>query len=209
VTRTRFGKLAGSSDALALARLAATRRPLAIVCASALEAQRLRDEIAWFAPDLRVALLPDWETLPYDSFSPHHDLVSERLATLYRITTGDCDVAIVPATTALQRIAPPSYLAGYTFFIKQGTRLDGVRLRAQLATAGYSHVTQVVAPGEYCIRGGLIDLFPMGSALPYRIELADDEIDTLRTFDVDTPQFGDSKAGMDLNGVPETTVERN
>jgi transcription-repair coupling factor (superfamily II helicase) len=185
-TRTRFGRLAGSSDALALARLAATRRPLAIVCASALEAQRLRDEIAWFAPDLRVALLPDWETLPYDSFSPHHDLVSERLATLYRITTGDCDVAIVPATTALQRIAPPSYLAGYTFFIKQGTRLDGTRLRAQLATAGYSHVTQVVAPGEYCIRGGLIDLFPMGSALPYRIELADDEVDTLRTFDVDT-----------------------
>jgi transcription-repair coupling factor (superfamily II helicase) len=185
-TRTRFGKLAGSSDALALARLATARRPLAIVCASALDAQRLRDEIAWFAPDLRVALLPDWETLPYDSFSPHHDLVSERLATLYRITTGDCDVAIVPATTALQRIAPPSYLAGYTFFIKQGTRLDGVRLRAQLATAGYSHVTQVVAPGEYCIRGGLIDLFPMGSALPYRIELADDEIDTLRTFDVDT-----------------------
>ena len=74
-TRTRFGKLAGSSDALALARLAATRRPLAVVCADALEAQRLRDEIAWFAPDLRVALLPDWETLPYDSFSPHHDLV--------------------------------------------------------------------------------------------------------------------------------------
>jgi transcription-repair coupling factor (superfamily II helicase) len=186
VTRTRFGKLAGSADALALARLAAARRPLAIVCASALEAQRLRDEIAWFAPDLRVALLPDWETLPYDSFSPHHDLVSERLATLYRITTGDCDVAIVPATTALQRIAPPSYLAGYTFFIKQGTRLDATRLRAQLATAGYSHVTQVVAPGEYCIRGGLIDLFPMGSALPYRIDLVDDEIESLRTFDVDT-----------------------
>jgi len=185
-TRTRFGKLAGSSDALALARLAATRRPLAIVCASALEAQRLRDEIAWFAPGVRVALLPDWETLPYDSFSPHHDLVSERLATLYRITTGDCDVAIVPATTALQRIAPPSYLAGYTFFIKQATRFDAVRLRAQLATAGYSHVTQVVAPGEYCIRGGLIDLFPMGSVLPYRIDLVDDEIESIRTFDVDT-----------------------
>jgi len=186
VARTRFGRLAGSADALALARLAAVRRPLAVVCAAALEAQRLRDEIAWFAPELRVALLPDWETLPYDSFSPHHDLVSERLATLYRITTGDCDVAIVPAATALQRIAPPSYLAGYTFFIKQGARLDAGALRAQLATAGYSHVTQVVAPGEYCIRGGLIDLFPMGSALPYRIDLVDDEIDTLRTFDVDT-----------------------
>ena len=122
LARVRFGRLHGSSDALALARLAGTRRLVAVVCASALDAQRLRDEIAWFAPELRVALLPDWETLPYDSFSPHHDLVSERLATFYRITTGDCDVALVPATTALQRLAPPSYLAAYTFFIKQGAR---------------------------------------------------------------------------------------
>ena len=186
LARVRFGRLHGSSDALALARLAGTRRLVAVVCASALDAQRLRDEIAWFAPELRVALLPDWETLPYDSFSPHHDLVSERLATFYRITTGDCDVALVPATTALQRLAPPSYLAAYTFFIKQGARLERDKLRSQLATAGYSHVTQVVAPGEFCIRGGLIDLFPMGSALPYRIDLADDEIESLRTFDVDT-----------------------
>jgi transcription-repair coupling factor (superfamily II helicase) len=185
-SRLRFGKLHGSSDALALARLAASARPLAVVCGSALDAQRLREEIPWFAPDLRVSLFPDWETLPYDTFSPHHDLVSERLETLYRITSGDCDIAIVPATTALYRLPPPSYLAGYTFFVKQGARLDAVRLRAQLATAGYSHVTQVVAPGEYCVRGGLIDLFPMGSALPYRIDLADEQIDSIRTFDVDT-----------------------
>ena len=173
--KLRFGKLHGSSDALALARLAEARSPVAIVCASALDAQRLREEIPWFAPTLRVSLFPDWETLPYDTFSPHHDLISERLETLYRITTGDCDVTIVPATTALQRLPPPAYLAAYTFFIEQGTRLDASRLRVQLATAGYSHVTQVVAPGEYCVRGGLIDLFPMGSALPYRIELADDD----------------------------------
>jgi transcription-repair coupling factor (superfamily II helicase) len=184
--RVRFGKLHGSSDALALARLAATARPIVVVCGSALDAQRLRDEIPWFAPDLRVSLFPDWETLPYDTFSPHHDLVSERLETLYRITSGDCDIAIVPATTALYRLPPPSYLAGYTFFIKQGTRLDAAQLRAQFTTAGYSHVTQVVAPGEYCVRGGLIDLFPMGSALPYRIDLADEQIESLRTFDVDT-----------------------
>jgi transcription-repair coupling factor (superfamily II helicase) len=184
--RVRFGKLHGSSDALALARLAAAARPVVVVCGSALDAQRLRDEIPWFAPDLRVSLFPDWETLPYDTFSPHHDLVSERLETLYRITSGDCDIAIVPATTALYRLPPPSYLAGYTFFIKQGTRLDAAQLRAQFTTAGYSHVTQVVAPGEYCVRGGLIDLFPMGSALPYRIDLADEQIESLRTFDVDT-----------------------
>jgi transcription-repair coupling factor (superfamily II helicase) len=184
--KTRFGKLHGSSDALALARLAATARPLAIVCASALDAQRLREEIPWFDASLRVALFPDWETLPYDTFSPHHDLVSERLETLYRITSGDCDVAIVPASTALYRLPPPSYLAGYTFFIAHGTRLDAARLKAQLATAGYSHVTQVVAPGEYCVRGGLIDLFPMGSALPYRLDLADELVESIRTFDVDT-----------------------
>ncbi|MGE5792997.1 MAG: CarD family transcriptional regulator, partial [Bacteroidota bacterium] len=185
-TRLRFGRLHGSSDALALARLAASARPLVVVCGSALDAQRLCGEIRWFAPDLRVSLFPDWETLPYDTFSPHHDLVSERLETLYRITSGECDIAIVPATTALYRLPPPSYLAGYTFFIKQGDRLDAARLRAQLATAGYSHVTQVVAPGEYCVRGGLIDLFPMGSALPYRIDLADEAIESIRTFDVDT-----------------------
>ncbi len=184
--RVRFGKLHGSSDALALARLAASARPLVVVCGSALDAQRLREEIPWFAPALRVSLFPDWETLPYDTFSPHHDLVSERLETLHRITSGDCDVAIVPATTALYRLPPPAYLAGHTFFIKQGTRLDAAQLRAQLATAGYSHVTQVVAPGEFCVRGGLIDLFPMGSALPYRIDLADEQIESLRTFDVDT-----------------------
>ena len=184
--RIRFGKLHGSSDALALARLAAAERPLAIVCASALDAQRLRDEIPWFDAGLRVALFPDWETLPYDTFSPHHDLVSERLETLYRITSGDCDVAIVPASTALYRLPPPAYLAGYTFFVRQGTRLDADRLKAQLTTAGYAHVTQVVAPGEYCVRGGLIDLFPMGSTLPYRLDLADDLIDSIRTFDVDT-----------------------
>ena len=148
--------------------------------------ERLREEIPWFAPALRVSLFPDWETLPYDSFSPHPDLVSERLETLYRITTGETDVTIVPAATALQRLPPAAYLAAYTFFIRQGARLDAAQLRAQFTTAGYSHVTQVVAPGEYCARGGPVDLFPMGSAVPYRIDLVDDEIESIRTFDVDT-----------------------
>jgi len=182
----RFGKLYGSSDALALAGAAQEARPLIVVSASAVDARRLREEIAWFAPALRVSLLPDWETLPYDNFSPHQNLVSERLETLYHLSTGNCDVVIVPAATALHRLSPPSYLAAYTFFLKEGTRLDLTSFRQQMTVAGYAHVTQVVAPGEYCVRGGLIDLFPMGSALPYRIDLVDDEIDTIRTFDVDT-----------------------
>ncbi|MEO8717651.1 MAG: transcription-repair coupling factor [Burkholderiales bacterium] len=178
--------LAGSADALALCRLAATAAPLAVVSATARDAQRLVEEIAWFAPQLRVCLLPDWETLPYDSFSPHQDLVSERLATLYRIQRGEFDLVVVPAQTALVRLCPPSFLAARTFFLKQDTRLDAEGLKAQLATAGYQHVTQVVAPGEFCIRGGLIDLFPTGSQLPYRLDLDDERIDSIRTFDVDT-----------------------
>jgi len=144
------------------------------------------DEIGWLAPGLRVCLLPDWETLPYDQFSPHQDLVSERLATLYRIQRADFDVAVVPAPTALVRLCPPAYLAGHTFFLQQGERLDLEQLKVQLVTAGYQHVTQVVAPGEVCFRGGLVDLFPMGSALPYRIDLDDERVDAIKTFDVDS-----------------------
>ena len=184
--KKRYCGLTGSSDALALSRLAAESRPLAVLSATALDAGRLLEEIAWFAPQLRACLLPDWETLPYDSFSPHHDLVSERLATLYRIHRGDFDIVIVPAATALVRLCPPSYLAAYTFFLRQGERLDGEALRRQLALAGYSAVTQVMTPGEFCFRGGIVDLFPMGSALPYRLDLDDDLVETIRTFDVDT-----------------------
>ena len=184
--RRRYTRLAGSADALALARLAQEEHPIAVVSATAHDAQRLIDEIGWFAPQLRVCLLPDWETLPYDQFSPHHDLVSERLATLYRIQRGDFDVAVVPAATALVRLCPPAYIAAHTFFLRAGATLDVEQLRAQLATAGYQHVTQVVAPGEVCVRGGIIDLFPMGSALPYRLDLDDELIDSIKTFDVDT-----------------------
>jgi transcription-repair coupling factor (superfamily II helicase) len=178
--------LSASADALALAQLARPGRLLAVVTASPLEAQRLAEEIAWFAPGLRVHLLPDWETLPYDSFSPHQDLISERLATLYAVSRNECEVLIAAASTAVTRLAPPAFLAGHTFFMKQGERLDLDKLRAQLTLAGYQHVTQVVAAGEYSVRGGLVDLFPMGTQLPYRIELFDDEVETIRSFDVDS-----------------------
>ncbi|MGZ0018827.1 transcription-repair coupling factor [Nitrosomonas sp. wSCUT-2] len=182
----RYADFAGSSDALFLAQLAQQAKPVAIITANALDAQRLLEEIPYFAPELKTHLLPDWETLPYDTFSPHHDLVSERLAALYQVMTGACDVLIAPLTTALYRMLPREYLAAHTFFLKQGETLDVAGLRSQLTLAGYSHVTQVFSPGEYSVRGGLIDLFPMGSPLPYRIDLLDNDIDTIRTFDVDT-----------------------
>ncbi|GAA5170273.1 transcription-repair coupling factor [Viridibacterium curvum] len=178
--------LHGSSDAAALAQIAASGQRLLVVTANPLDAQRLKEEIAWFAPELRCNLLPDWETLPYDNFSPHQDLISERLATLHAIQKGESDITLVPASTTLYRMAPPAYLAAYTFFLKQKEKLDLDALRAQMVLAGYDHVTQVVRPGEFSVRGGIIDLFPMGTVQPYRIDLFDDEIDTIRTFDPDS-----------------------
>ncbi|HCY15318.1 MAG: transcription-repair coupling factor [Curvibacter sp. GWA2_64_110] len=187
----------GSADALLLASLGqrekADGKLMAVVTADATDAQRLIEEIAFFTPELRCALFPDWETLPYDTFSPHQDLISERLATLWRLynhgrrSDGEtADVVVIPATTALYRLAPPSFLAAYTFEFKVKQKLDESQLKAQLTLAGYNHVTQVVSPGEYAVRGGLIDLFPMGSPVPYRVDLFDNEVDSIRTFDPDS-----------------------
>jgi transcription-repair coupling factor (superfamily II helicase) len=185
-SRPRYTNLIGSSDALALAQHAAQHAPLVVIAANALEAQRLVEEIPFFDPKLRVHLLPDWETLPYDHFSPHQDLISERLATLHHIRSNASDVVIVPITTALYPLPPVEHLAAYTFFLKRNEKLNVAQLREQLTFAGYNHVQQVLTPGEYCVRGGIIDLFAMGSVLPYRIDLFDDEIETIATFDVDT-----------------------
>jgi transcription-repair coupling factor (superfamily II helicase) len=186
---------AGSGDALLLAHFAQARKAqgqlTAIMTADPADAQRLMDEIAFFVPELRCAIFPDWETLPYDTFSPHQDLISERLATLWRMQQGvkadtGVDVVLLPATTALTRLSPPSFMAGYTFHFKQKQKLDEAALKSQLTLAGYAHVSQVVSPGEYAVRGGLIDLFPMGSLVPYRVDLFGDEVDSIRTFDPDS-----------------------
>ncbi|MEG1834386.1 MAG: transcription-repair coupling factor [Burkholderiaceae bacterium] len=185
----------GSGDALLIARAAAQAKAagqlLVVMCADALDAQRLIDEVPWFDTTLAARPFPDWETLPYDVLSPHQDLVSERLETLYRLMTRgkgqeSIDLLIVPATTAAQRIAPPAFIAAHTFFFRQKERIDLDALRNQLVVAGYQHVSQVVAPGEFSTRGGLVDLFPMGARLPFRLDLMDDEIETIRAFDPDT-----------------------
>ena len=185
----------GSADALLLARFATQAdRVCAIVCAEPGDAQRLEAELALFAPELRVALFPDWETLPWDRFSPHHELISERLATLWQLLQAqgkpraqrELDVVLLPATTALTRLAPPSFLAATTFHFKKGQALDEAAFRAQLVLAGYQNVSQVVSPGEYAVRGSLIDLFPMGSVTPFRVDLFGNEIDSIRVFDPDS-----------------------
>ena len=191
-TRFALVRPPGSGDAWLLSQFAARARQqqrlVVAVSADALDAQRLVDEIRYFDPSLAVRPLPDWETLPYDTLSPHQDLVSDRLETLYQLSQPqpDIDVLVVSATSALYRLSPAQYVAGHTFFFKQGQTVDAEPLRAQLVFAGYQHVSQVVAPGEFAIRGGLIDLFPMGSALPYRLDLFGDQLDSIRAFDPDT-----------------------
>ncbi|HIU85305.1 MAG TPA: transcription-repair coupling factor [Candidatus Aphodousia gallistercoris] len=184
---------AAATDALwlsmAAAQIKATGKSLVIISDTASEALRLVDEIRYFATELRVDYFPDWETLPYDMVSPHQDLVSERLEVLYRLVSGSQDrpdVLISTPTTVAQTIAPPEYLAGRVFFFKKGEEILPELLRERLIKAGYSHVSQVVAPGEFSVRGSLIDIFPMGTAEPFRLDLFDNEIDSIRSFDPDT-----------------------
>ena len=183
--RRRLPLPPGSADALVLSQYASAGK-LLVLTETASQAVRLQEEIAWFAPQLAVRLFPDWETLPYDPLSPHPDLVSERLAALWLAREGKTDVLVAPAATAMQRLAPPAFLAAHAFLFKQGDRLDPEALRARLADAGYSHVSQVLSPGEFAVRGGIIDLFPMGTALPLRLDLFDEEIESIRSFDPDT-----------------------
>ncbi|MEW6677230.1 MAG: transcription-repair coupling factor [Pseudomonadota bacterium] len=183
--RSRVALPTVSADSLALAAMARGARFL-ILTQTAQEAGRLVEEMAWFQPGLGVRLLPDWETLPYDPLSPHPDLVSERLATLWLAHDDQVDVLVAPAATAMQRLCPPAYLNAHTFLVKDKDKLNVERLRSRLATAGYSAVSQVLSPGEYAVRGGLVDLFPMGAPLPYRIDLFDEEVESIRTFDPDS-----------------------
>lgn len=183
------------TDALWLAQAAQTCRQnnkiLVLIADNAAECLRLKDEIQYFAPSIKCDYFPDWETLPYDNLSPHSDLVSERLQILNKLQSWaanpDClNVLLVACTTASQTIAPPSYLAGRIFFFKKGQEINTDELRQQLVSAGYQHMSQVVAPGEFSIRGSLIDIFPMGAQSPFRLDLFDTEIDSIRSFDPDT-----------------------
>ena len=185
----------GSADSLMVAGWLASLPPAQtrvagagalLVTPDAQTAGRLAAELPYFLPGRCIRYFSDWETLAYEAFSPHQDLMSDRLLTLYEALQGSLDLMIVAAPTLLQRVAPPSFLAANTFFIKPGQTLGLERLKEQLRTAGYNPVSQVVSPGEYALRGGLVDLYPMGSSLPYRIELLDDEVDSVRVFDPDS-----------------------
>ncbi|HEZ3590134.1 TPA: transcription-repair coupling factor [Neisseria meningitidis] len=184
--KSRWPNLSQGSLPLALARYLPHKQLKVVLTLDAEQALRLQTAWRFFRPQDTAVFLPDWETLPYERFSPHQDLVSERLSALWQIKSGAADVLFVPVATAMQKLPPVPFLAGRTFWLKTGQTLDIGRLKSDLVDAGYNHVSHVVAAGEFAVRGGIVDLFPMGSEMPYRIDLFDDEIDSIKTFDTET-----------------------
>jgi transcription-repair coupling factor (superfamily II helicase) len=204
----KWGQLYGAAPALALAEAAPNASgPLIVIARSSREAETLSDEIRFFAgPNLSVRVFPDLETLPYDSFSAHPDITSARLATLAELPRARHGVWLVAIDTLLQRLAPRSYIEGYSLKVHVNETLDLEALRKQLALAGYAAVTQVVAHGEFAVRGSLIDVFPMGSDTPYRIDLLDRDVDSIRRFDPDTQRSLDKLDRIHLLPARETPL---
>lgn len=180
--------LYGASLGLALSNLINTKKqPLLIVAPDSLTVAKLQEELHFFSNSAEfTAIFPDWETLPYDHFSPHQDIISERLTALNRIPTMQHGAILTTVATLLQRLSPRDYLDAHSFLLKTGDKLNIEQLRTRLTHAGYQSVSQVREHGEFAIRGSIIDLYPMGSTTPFRIDLFDDEVDSIRLFSTDT-----------------------
>lgn len=193
--RLHWTGLNGSADLMAVVELAKQVEQLCVVVTTQpAHSDRWRDGIDFFSRDsqadtdneLANLRFPDWETLPYDAFSPHQDIISERLSTLQTLRTASKGVLTVPVSTLMQKVPPLSYLDGACFELHVGGNFDVANQRLMLESAGYNSVETVTERGQYAVRGALMDVYPMGAELPVRIDLLDDEIDTLRTFDPDS-----------------------
>ncbi|MBE9515809.1 MAG: transcription-repair coupling factor, partial [Proteobacteria bacterium] len=198
----RWLKLFGSSRALALLELVKQQSgAFLVVMPDARAVQMLEQELAFFSSNddpIPILNFPDWECLPYDSFSPHQDIVSQRLLTLSRLPQLRKGVVLTTISTIMHRLTPTDYVSGHSFQLTKGDKLDLVEFRDRLSHASYRAVSQVMEPGEFAVRGGIIDIYPMGSTKPYRIDLFDDEIDTLRSFDPETQRSIDTLERIEL-----------
>ncbi len=184
---TRWSRLHGAARTLTIARtVEATRGFCLVICADSQSAAQLDAEIPFFAPDLPKYHLPEWETLPYDRFSPYQDIISERIATLSALPGLKHGVLIVSMASLLHRLPPRQWLQGQSFVLSTGQTLDRDAFRRQLTESGYRSVPQVMDHGDFAIRGSLIDVFPMGEDSPFRIDLFGDDIEALRRFDTET-----------------------
>jgi len=187
-------KLYGAASSLALAQLATSENcPVIYLCSEAQHMPVVAKELAFFAgPDLPIYTFPDWECLPYDRVSPHPDIISQRLLALHRLPQLKQGVLILPVTALMQRLAPTSYIDAHTFNKKIGDDFNTEAFRQRLIGAGYYSVEQVMSPGEFAIRGGIVDVYPTGMKSPFRLDLFDTEIETIRLFDTETQRSTDT-----------------
>jgi len=192
--------LDGCGDALALARAIKGDQCLYLVVTRDTQtAVRLEHEIRFFlGGSAKVLHFPDWETLPYDMFSPLPEIVSERLKCLVELSTAQHGVLLAPVSTLMQRLSPRSHVLGNSFALRPGERLNLDETRSRLESVSYLCVNQVMQHGEFAIRGSILDLFPMGSMVPYRIELFDDEVESIRVFDPETQRSSEKVEAISL-----------
>ncbi|MCI0505653.1 MAG: transcription-repair coupling factor [Gammaproteobacteria bacterium] len=199
---THWGHLYGSSYGLAICNAARqSQRPFVIITPDTQTAYRLEYELRFYGggrQQLALFNFPDWETLPYDNFSPHQDIVSERLLTLYQLPNMSRGILVLPIATVMQRLAPREFLEANSLVIKTGQQLDIETMRQRLTRNSYRLVSQVMEHGEFAVRGSIIDLFPMGSRIPYRIELFDNEIETIRSFDTENQRSMEQAGEVNL-----------
>jgi len=209
--RVRWRGLAGAATALYLARAASrSPAPVLVLAQDASTAARLEEELRFFAaPGLPILAFPGYETLPYDQFSPHPDIISARLRTLSRLPTLHAALVITDLSTALQRLTPRSFVDGHALVLKVGDDLDLEAFRLKLTAAGYASVPQVATPGEFAIRGSLFDVFPMGSEAPLRIDLFDRQIDSIRSFDAETQRSSEKLERLDLLPAREFSLAQD
>ena len=204
-----WGNLPGAAQGLVIAEAArSAKRFTLLLTDNSQSADRLKEELAFFAPELPVLHFPDWETLPYDVFSPHQDIISQRVATLYQLPQLQQGILVVPINTALHRLAPKSFMLDASLMLDVGQKLDMASMRSRLQASGYQAVDTVYEHGEFAVRGALLDLFPMGSNAPYRIDLFDDEIESLRTFDPDTQRSNEKVDSIRLLPAREFPLDK-
>lgn len=206
-----IGRLLGASAALGLVELARdTGRPIVAFASDPRQADQLEAELRYFAgDDLCVAHFVEWETLPYDAFSPHQDIISQRLSVMSTLPTAKNGVTVVSAPSLLQRLPPKNYIAARSLDLKVGDVLDRDAFIDSMTASGYRRVSQVEEHGEFAVRGALFDVFPMGSEQPLRIDLFDDEIDSLRFFDTDTQVSADRIPAVRLLPASEIPLDED
>lgn len=192
----------GSAQSLAIANAAAQcNGPLLLICENNESVDQFKRELKYFCAShqgLDVFSLSDWETLPYDSFSPHQDIISDRLSALFHLPNLERGIVVVSVSSLMHKLPPHHYIAANSLDLQVGQTLAVHDMRKQLLDAGYQAVESVNEHGEFAVRGSIIDLFPMGSPVPYRIDLLDEEIETLRSFDPETQRSAEQVQAIKL-----------